>query len=650
MKRHILKQLKYVQLIIMNIFSKHKLTRTPEPSALTDQQQHVEEYNKAIDTIMVLPYVLVLDMIVRLTGPKGFSFLDQRKAIDLCCGPGHFTRLLARYANYDQVTGVDLSEPMLEVAKANARKEKLGFNLNYIKSDVMNLESIPSGSLDIVSFMDGAHHMNSIDDVRKILTEATRVAKSTGVIILLDPVRPKNLATANLYENISGESYVELGLKHFAKDFHDSIHASWKTEELFEAIPNNSKRKWTQLVPFGFPAFQIIIGLPEGQEKLWTNKGLPKDIIDKLIPKKYKADWDMLKLSFKLAKKNSVAAVNPLLNWKAALKMAIPNNLSHDLIELALQKTPTGGNAKQFDHSWSNDELHIFHDAERAAHYMNPNHHASWIALGLLLASVETAAGSQGWSSESKISKNLDAIISFAPGLKENKPESLNVLFQRSTYRGVFNASPAPLISNTPGGAAKAHLAEAGALTLEFKKYIFITDAYLWLQKKATVSFFKEVRFFDDRIAPVGIRSKDLGVGFFDQIQLYFFSFAPWILSFIARIPLLNQSFKSASKRNLKNAHFILITAPSLDELALVDVGRAALTTWLNLEKQGYKVQPYSAASLPIVAAKTGHLNADTSKRFVNLFTSEGPAILQQQFDLPRDEKPVWLLRAGRES
>ncbi|MBC7466527.1 MAG: class I SAM-dependent methyltransferase [Bdellovibrio sp.] len=312
MKRHILKQLKYVQLVIMNLFSKSKLPRTPEPSALTDQLQHVEEYNQAINTIMILPYVLVLDMIARLTDTKGLSFQESKKAIDLCCGPGHFTRLLASYGNCGEVTGVDLSEPMLEVAASNARKENLENKLTYIKSDVMSLEAIPSNSLDIVSFMDGAHHMNSINDVKKILTEAARVAKSSGLIVLLDPVRPKNLATADLYEKISGESYVEMGLTHFMKDFHDSIHASWKADELFEAIPTNTNRKWIQLVPFGFPAFQIVIGLPEGQTSLNQGKGLSAEAIAELIPKKYKADWDMLKLSFSLAKKNPVQPANTL--------------------------------------------------------------------------------------------------------------------------------------------------------------------------------------------------------------------------------------------------------------------------------------------------------------------------------------------------
>lgn len=131
---------------------------------------------------------------------------------------------------------------------------------------------------------------------------------------MLDPVRPKSDNIANLYEDISGESYIEMGLPHFMKDFHDSIHASWTTDELYQAIPSNSNRNWVQIIPFGFPSFQIIIGLPEGENKMPDGQGLSSTVIEKLIPKKFKPDWDMLKLSFSLAKKRkstSPASQNP---------------------------------------------------------------------------------------------------------------------------------------------------------------------------------------------------------------------------------------------------------------------------------------------------------------------------------------------------
>lgn len=308
MKRSILRQittifaeqrkaLQYVGLILRHTFSKNWLARVPEPSALTDQQEHVDDYSRAINTVMVLPYVLVLDMVHRMTLKR-----SALRALDLCCGPGHFTRMIAKNSDVVEAIGVDLSEPMLKKAAENAERENLSDKLRYIKSDVGQLTAVASNSMDIVSFMDGAHHMNTIQDVSKILTEANRVAKSDGLVILIDPVRPRTASTANMYHRIAGKPYVELGLLAFNKDFHDSLYASWSENELFQAIPRDTKRKWVQLIPFGFPAFQIIVGLPEGREEVFVSEGLDASIISSLIPKEGASDWRMLNLSFRFAK------------------------------------------------------------------------------------------------------------------------------------------------------------------------------------------------------------------------------------------------------------------------------------------------------------------------------------------------------------
>jgi ubiquinone/menaquinone biosynthesis C-methylase UbiE len=291
------KTLQYTSLVVLNFFSKPRLKRTPEPFALTEHKQHVEDYDRAIHTIMVLPYVLVMDFVYRLTNKD-----DPKKALDLCCGPGHFTRMLAKHLKCHEVIGVDLSEPMLKKAQDNAQSEKLSEVLRYVKSDVASLDSIESKSMDIVSFMDGAHHMSSIQDVTKILKEADRVAKPEGIVILLDPVRPKTVSTTNLYHRIAGKPYVDLGLSYFNKDFYDSLLASWSPDELFESIPKDTSRKWVQLVPFGFPAFQIVLGLPAGQDEIFAGKGLPRTLLSCLIDPEWKADWNLLKFSFRLAK------------------------------------------------------------------------------------------------------------------------------------------------------------------------------------------------------------------------------------------------------------------------------------------------------------------------------------------------------------
>ena len=329
------------------------------------------------------------------------------------------------------------------------------------------------------------------------------------------------------------------------------------------------------------------------------------------------------------------------------------SGLSLKVIEMALHKSPTGGNSKPFHWHWEKNNLIIKHSFEHAAHYLNRNNHTSWIALGCLIESVKVAALSQDWEAHSQISNdNLSAQISFTAATSSSVPiPRLIALLDRITYRGPLSKSEPPEIfthhENSSNGI-QIKLAETEDLSSEFKKFIISSETYIWLQQKATRAFFSEVRFFDHRKNERGIRSEDLGINKADQFMLYCFSFIPWLLSVIVSIPVLNFSFKQASKRNLKNAHFVLITAPSLKSLNLLNAGEAAIRLSIDLEMQGYVVQPYSMASITLVDAATNQLPTDTLEKFKTLFTQIGPEVLKNQFNLEIVEKPIWLLRVGR--
>ncbi len=292
----IIKPLQYSLLVGQSCLVKNKLERVPEPHRITNQKSNVSDYNKAMDTVMVVFYTFVLDLIRRIAKSS-----NQSSALDLCCGPGHMTRLMAKHLEFKRVVGVDLSDPMLAVARGNAASENLTEKIRYIKSDVTSLVELNSGEFDLVTFMDGAHHMATLADVQKILTEAERVAKPSGTIILVDPIRPKSKKILERYHRVGGASYKEQGLENLYSDFYDSLYASWTTDELKTVTPSHSKRRWLQIAPFGFSSFQILVGLPEGRNELFVQEGLSKALTTNMIPKKFSADWRLLKFSFSLA-------------------------------------------------------------------------------------------------------------------------------------------------------------------------------------------------------------------------------------------------------------------------------------------------------------------------------------------------------------
>lgn len=328
-------------------------------------------------------------------------------------------------------------------------------------------------------------------------------------------------------------------------------------------------------------------------------------------------------------------------------------DVNKEMIEAALKKTPTGGNSKPFLWDWKNNTLEIRHDEKLAAHYLNRNDHTSWIALGCLLESVQIAAANQNWSTEVTIHGSANATIQFKKLMIEDKSnENYARLLKRTTYRGAFKPSEAPTVtadSNHQGEqVVQIKTLAAKDLTTAFKNLLVTADTYLWLQTKATKAFFKEVRFFEDNKEDRGIRSKDLGVGIMDQIMLFCFSFMPWMIKWVVKTPVLNLSFKKVSLQNIKNSHFVLVTSHGFDPQSLILVGRQSLKAWLNLEEQGFSVQPYSTASITLVDAATGFLPQDTLSVFKKLFSVNGPAIYQEQFKLFSSEKPVWLFRVGK--
>ncbi|MGZ5278659.1 MAG: hypothetical protein ACXWC9_01880 [Pseudobdellovibrionaceae bacterium] len=321
--------------------------------------------------------------------------------------------------------------------------------------------------------------------------------------------------------------------------------------------------------------------------------------------------------------------------------------LDRAAIEKALQRSPSGGNAKPFIWAWFENTLEIECRPDSGLHYLNRNQHTTWLALGLLIESAHVTARSLGWQMLASISPNgVKANLSFSrdPKLQVSEKEWFQLL-KRRTFRGPFVPSQAP---KTLADSATVHLATLDSITESFKKYLISADTYLWAQKEATAHFLKEIRFFDKRIEPRGIRSQDLGVGFLDQLMLYCFRLAPGLLSKIATTPILNFTFQMASQQSLRNAHFILITSPTLDSQGLLQAGRDSMRAWLQMEEQGFSIQPYSIPAINLVDASKGVLPADTLEKFRTLFSITGPKVLQEQFQLAASQKPVWLLRVGR--
>jgi SAM-dependent methyltransferase len=75
------------------------------------------------------------------------AITEADRVLDVGCGNGRTTRLAARRAPRGQVTGIDLSEPMLDRARATATGEGIG-NVTFEQGDAQ-VHPFPEGGFDV---------------------------------------------------------------------------------------------------------------------------------------------------------------------------------------------------------------------------------------------------------------------------------------------------------------------------------------------------------------------------------------------------------------------------------------------------------------------------------------------------------------------
>lgn len=102
--------------------------------------------------------------------------IKTTKILDVGCGTGNHDRLLILKGFY--VTGVDLNEEMLDIAR---KKVKKGV---FLKGDMKNLDSVVSGEFDAVLFMYNSIGYNTnVSDFRKTLKGVYNHLRKGGVLI-----------------------------------------------------------------------------------------------------------------------------------------------------------------------------------------------------------------------------------------------------------------------------------------------------------------------------------------------------------------------------------------------------------------------------------------------------------------------------------
>lgn len=189
---------------------------------------------------------LAIDVLIE--GPGGNANRQERlsgKYLDVCCGTGDMAlRIGDRLDRNGEVTGLDFSGNMLEVARTRAAKYEqfLGGRMNFVQGDAQNLP-FADDSFDgaIISF--GLRNLTQFD---RGIAEMTRVVKPGGFVVNLDLGRAKGALFAPMFK---------LYFRHFVP--------------IVGAVLQNDRKAYTYL-----PESKSTYPDPEGITKLFQDAGL----------------------------------------------------------------------------------------------------------------------------------------------------------------------------------------------------------------------------------------------------------------------------------------------------------------------------------------------------------------------------------------
>jgi ubiquinone/menaquinone biosynthesis methyltransferase len=114
----------------------------------------------------------------------------QFRCLDLACGTGDVTGMLARRYPTGVIMGVDLTTEMLDVARERFSKP----NVRFVEGDMCHLD-LPDGWADIVT---GSYALRNAPVLNDMIAEVRRVLRPGGVAAFLDFRKSRNPRAASM--------------------------------------------------------------------------------------------------------------------------------------------------------------------------------------------------------------------------------------------------------------------------------------------------------------------------------------------------------------------------------------------------------------------------------------------------------------------
>lgn len=150
--------------------------RIPLEKEPLDGKNAVRQYDNGARYYMLPEYKYFVHKILR----RG---IRNGRILDVGTGSGRLAIELAKSRRTDfHITGLDISEDMLTLARENARKAGVENRIEFILGNAADMP-FPDSSFDLIMSYASLHHWTRPEDV---FTECQRVAGRNGIIMVRD--------------------------------------------------------------------------------------------------------------------------------------------------------------------------------------------------------------------------------------------------------------------------------------------------------------------------------------------------------------------------------------------------------------------------------------------------------------------------------
>lgn len=147
-----------------------------------------------------------------------FGIQNDGNLLDVGCGIGYFTIPAARFLKNHKVTGIDISQEIIDIARERA--EGLN-NIEFIKSQEYSFP-LENGSMKYILISNVIHE---VEDKAEYFKEIRRVLQADGFVLIIDWEKKEMEMGPPLHERISKDEMIILG-KQFGLKLSEDINVS----------------------------------------------------------------------------------------------------------------------------------------------------------------------------------------------------------------------------------------------------------------------------------------------------------------------------------------------------------------------------------------------------------------------------------------